>query len=242
MFELRKSFAIVTGAGRGNGNSIARGLCEAGATVLGVDRVFPKKENFTQLIGEVTSKRTIENARTELTSKEFEHLILVNNAGVTYAYEGAYPEDKWRETLEINLTAPFLWIEGFVDLFQATKSGSIINITSLGAERSFPNNPAYIASKGGLKMLTKYYAKALGLNGVRVNNVGPGYIETDMTRSSYENSSTREARERHTFLGRWGVPDDLVGLCVFLSSPAASYITGQDIYVDGGWLANGLVL
>ena len=197
---------------------------------------------FVRIDGDVTASKTIKRVHDEISTNDYAHLVLVNNAGISHPTEEPYPEDLWRKTLEVNLTAPFVWIEAFLDLFRASRSGSIINITSLSAERAFPNNPAYMASKGGLKMLTKYYAKALGLDGVRVNNVGPGYIVTDMTRESYQDPSSKDARQRHTFLGRWGVPEDLVGICVFLSSPASSYITGQDIYVDGGWTANGLVL
>jgi len=90
-------------------------------------------------------------------------------------------------------------------------------------------------------MLTKYYAKALGPYGVRVNNLGPGYIVTEMTEKSYSDSSIRANREKHTFLQRWGSPKDLIGASIFLASSASSYITGQDIYVDGGWTANGLI-
>jgi len=242
IFALNRTMAIVTGAGQGNGYAIANGLAKAGASVLGVDLNFPKPDNtVSQLIGDVTSESTIQIVVDQIASKNFDHLVLVNNAGVTYPREGRYPIDRWRATLEVNLTAPFLWIEGLAEVFRDKNSGSIINITSLGAERAFPNNPAYIASKGGLKMLSKYYAKALGGYEVRVNNVGPGYMVTEMTRASYENKDTRESRSGHTLLGRWGQSDDLIGVCVFLAAPASSYITGQDIYVDGGWTANGLV-
>ena len=91
-------------------------------------------------------------------------------------------------------------------------------------------------------MLTKAYAKTLGEHNIRVNNVGPGYILTEMTRASYSNTEIKRAREQHTLLGRWGEPADLVGMCVFLASDASAYVTGQDFYVDGGWLANGLIV
>ena len=120
------------------------------------------------------------------------------------------------------------------------RTGSIINVTSINAELGFPNNPAYVASKGGLKMLTKSLARDFGKYNIRVNNLGPGYIITDMTKSSYQNKKSRMTRQKHTLLGRWGVITDLVGPCIFLASDAAGYVTGQDIYVDGGWLANGL--
>lgn len=240
IFELTDTLAVVTGAGKGNGSAIAQGLRDAGSVVIGIDKTIDSDNSFMQITGDVTDKATITRVHDEIVKIDHFNLVLVNNAGVSYPEEEPYPEDLWRETLEVNLTAPFIWIEALRSLFLKAGSGSIINITSLGAERAFPANPAYIASKGGLKMLTKYYAKALGKNGVRVNNVGPGYMVTDMTSASYGNAAARESRKRHTFLDRWGDPDDLVGLCVFLSSPASSYITGQDIYVDGGWLANGL--
>ena len=90
-------------------------------------------------------------------------------------------------------------------------------------------------------MLTKFYAKSLGQYGVRVNNVGPGYIETDMTKNSYSNEILKKSREDHTFLGRWGAPKDIADVCLFLCADESQYITGQDIYVDGGWTANGLI-
>ena len=118
--------------------------------------------------------------------------------------------------------------------------GSIINITSIGAELGFPNNPAYIAAKGALKQLTKSLALDLGPFGIRVNNIGPGYFRTDMTKGSWNDPQLEEDRIRRTILGRWGEPDDLAGAAIFLASEASRYITGQDLYVDGGWLAKGL--
>jgi len=141
----------------------------------------------------------------------------------------------------VNLSAPFQWIEAFTPLFIEASQGSIINITSLGAELAFPNNPAYVASKGGLKMLTKSLAKDLGKYGIRVNNLGPGYFVTDMTKNSYHNRKSRTIRQKHTLLGRWGNLSELVGPCIFLASNASAYVTGQDLYVDGGWITNGLV-
>jgi hypothetical protein len=120
------------------------------------------------------------------------------------------------------------------------KGGSIINITSLGAETGFSNNPAYMASKGGLKLLTKAFAKDWAKYNIRVNNIGPGYIRTDMTRKSYADPELKRKRDERIMLNRWGKPDDLGGAAVFLASDASLYITGQDIYVDGGWLANGV--
>ena len=120
------------------------------------------------------------------------------------------------------------------------RRGSIINITSINAEFGFPNNPAYVASKGGLKLLGKSLARDWGKYGIRINNLGPGYIITKMTEKSFKNKKTRLDRQKNTMLNRWGEPEDLVGPCIFLASDASSYVTGQDIYVDGGWTANGI--
>ena len=114
----------------------------------------------------------------------------------------------------------------------------MINITSLNSELGFPNNPAYVSMKGGLKQLTKSLAIDLGEFNIRVNNLGPGYIKTNMTKGSWKNRKT-EIEDR-TILGRWGEPEDLLGTVIFLLSSASNYITGQDIYVDGGYLAKGM--
>ena len=119
-------------------------------------------------------------------------------------------------------------------------SGSIINITSIAAELGLPDNPAYMAAKGALKQLTKSLAFDLGPFGVRVNNIGPGYFQTDMTKFGWSDPERFEARARRTLLGRWGEPNDLAGAVIFLASDASRYITAQDLYVDGGWVAKGL--
>ena len=118
-------------------------------------------------------------------------------------------------------------------------SPSVINITSLNAKLAFPNNPAYVASKSALAGLTRSFALDYGKLGIRVNNVAPGYIKTDMTGESWTDESKRKKRQERTMLGRWGSVQDLVGPVVFLASDASSYITGQTIYVDGGWSVKG---
>ena len=236
----KKTLAIVTGAAKGNGKIIAESLDDSGAAVVRVD-LLECGTSGKYFVGEVTDQALIQDVKAYCLKQEFNKLLLINNAGVTFPSKYPYPKEDWDRTIEVNLTAPYQWIECLTPLFAKVKDGSIINITSLGAELAFPNNPAYIASKGGLKMLTKFYAKSMGKYGIRVNNVGPGYIQTDMTKSSYSDEHIREIRERHTFLGRWGQPQDVANACLFLCSDESKYITGQDIYVDGGWTANGLI-
>ena len=117
-------------------------------------------------------------------------------------------------------------------------NGSIINITSINAELGFPRNPAYNASKGGLKMLGKAFAKDWSKFGIRVNYISPGYIKTEMTSKRFANKKTRLERQNQTLVGRWGEPDDLLGPCIVLVSNASKYMTGQDLYVDGGLIIN----
>jgi NAD(P)-dependent dehydrogenase (short-subunit alcohol dehydrogenase family) len=241
MIELdNKTLVVVTGAAKGNGKAIANTLVKSGASVVHVDQL-ECDTNLKSFKGDITDEKLVRDVVTYCSNQVYNILCLINNAGVTFSHEYPYPHKDWDNTISVNLSAPFKWIEGFIPLLSDATTASIINITSLGAERAFPNNPAYIASKGGLKMLTKFYAKSLGKYGVRVNNVGPGYIETNMTRNSYSDETKRANISQHTLLGRWGSPSDVADVCLFLCSNESRYITGQDIYVDGGWTANGLV-
>ena len=118
--------------------------------------------------------------------------------------------------------------------------GRIINLTSIGAHLGFPSNPAYAASKGGLRNLTKSLALDWGEYGIRVNNLSPGYTKTKMNSTSWEDENLRQVRSNRTIQGRWADTNDLIGPIIFLSSDASSYITGTDIVVDGGWLSKGI--
>jgi gluconate 5-dehydrogenase len=167
--------------------------------------------------------------------------VLVNNAGVTFPHElFDYPDDFWHKTFRVNLEAPFQLARRLAPRMKEHGGGSIINVTSIGAELGFPNNPAYGAAKGALKQLTKSLAFDLGPFGIRVNNLGPGYFHTDMANLSYSDPDRRAARAGRTLLGRWGEPEDLAGAVIFLASDASRYMTGQDLYIDGGWLVKGL--
>ena len=243
MFDLSNKLIIVTGAARGNGKGIADGLYDFGAEIIAVDLNFDKnqKTNHINISGDICDKTTIDKV-IEICNNKEKDLVLINNAGISIPSEkNHFPIESWNKTMLINLTAPYLWIEAFSKIMIQRNKGSVINITSLSSERGFPNNPAYVASKGGLKMLTKAYAKDLGEFNIRLNNVGPGYFKTEMTKKSYENTLLRKNRTNHTLIKRWGNPNDLVGICAYLSSELSGYVTGQDFYIDGGWLANGLI-
>ena len=120
------------------------------------------------------------------------------------------------------------------------KGGSIVNITSLNAELGFSKNPGYVSSKGALKMLTKSFCLDYAKYNIRINNLGPGYIKTKMTKKKFLNFKDRKTRIDRIPLGRYADPKDLVGPVIFLISEASSYMTGQDLYIDGGFLAKGI--
>jgi len=251
LFSLAGKTAVVTGASRGIGHALASGLLRAGATVVLLDVDSQHLLSAVQslrcqgldahsLVCDLSRPEQIDAVSDEIQG-QFERLdILVNNAGVTFSHNMLhYPLDDWERTMQVNLRAPFLLVQRFATLMQ-DKGGSVINITSINAEQGFPSNPAYAAAKGGLKQLTKALAVDLGGYQIRVNSIGPGYIQTDMTAKSFGDPKSRDYRAQRTILGRWGKPDDVVGLVILLASDASSYITGQDIYVDGGWLTKGL--
>lgn len=251
IFSLKGKVAIVTGGARGNGKSIAESLLRAGSEVFICDRLKEETkatvDEFKKLYEGITGfvcDLSIQQGLDEFVDKIkiMDKIdILVNNAGITRGNDiFDYTIDDWRETIKVNLEVPFVLSKVVGGIMKKNGSGSIINITSLNAEQGFSGNPAYVASKGGLKQLSKALAMDLGKYGIRVNNIGPGYFITNMTSKSWGNEKTRKDRADRTILNRWGKPEDLRGLVILLSSDASQYITGQDIYVDGGWLAKGV--
>ncbi len=245
LFSVENKIVVITGGSRGIGNTLANEFAIRNSLVFILDKKPPKnkKNNISYIKCDVTNNSQIQNACQNILKKNKKIHILINNAGITIpnTSDNDYSLQNWLKTLEVNLTGAFISAQTIGKIMKKQREGSIINITSINAEVGFPNNPAYVASKGGLKMLTKSLAKDYGKYGIRVNNLGPGYIKTDMTKSSYKNKKTRDAREKQTLLGKWGDVTDLVGPCIFLASDSSKYITGQDIYVDGGWLSNGLI-
>ena len=228
LFSLQNKVIIVTGSSGGNGSAICTGLKEYGAFVVEAD--LPQYD--------VTSNESLDLLITNALKHNGYIHGLVNCAGITIGNSiFDYKENDWEKTYQVNLKAPYLLSKKVAVCMKST-GGSIINITSLNSELGFPNNPAYVATKGGLKQLTKSLAVDLGKYNIRVNNIGPGYIKTNMTKQGWKNN--KQAIEDRTILGRWGKPEDLIGSIIFLLSDASSYVTGQDIYVDGGYLAKGL--
>lgn len=249
LFSIKNKVILITGAGRGIGQFLAEKISDHDAIVFAIDKKFTKKSSkykrkIFEIECDITDEEKFKEVCSNIIKKKKRIDVLINNAGVSLANNKAgkiYQKSKWDETLKINLTAHFTCSQEVIQHMKKQRNGSIINITSINAELGFPRNPSYVASKGGLKMLGKALAKDWGKYGIRVNNLGPGYIRTLMTSGTYSDKKLRKARTQHTMLGRWGEKDDLVGPCIFLASDASRYMTGQDVYVDGGWIANSFI-
>lgn len=248
LFSIKGKTIIITGAGgSGMANILAKNMAKYQANVYGLDIKFAKtsknSSKFLKFIEcDITDQNKFDETCKSIFSKHKKIDVLINGAGVTFPQENEkfYSDEKWDITNNINLKAAFQCSQTVIKYMLKKQNGSIINFTSINAELGFPKNPAYVASKGGLKMLTKALAKDWGKFGIRVNNIGPGYMKTEMTKRSWNNPRLRKARTSRTLLNRWGEKQDIVGPCIFLASDASTYVTGLDLYVDGGWLANGL--
>lgn len=247
-FDLRGRNAVVTGASRGIGLAIAEALSGVGANVIGVSRtgcsagkeagVTHRKCDVSDMVSLSSLVNTLENDFSQLD-------ILVNAAGISVpsAPQGELETEiqRFRTTIDSNLVSPFSVVVATLPLLRISGKASIINITSINSVLGFPDNPGYVASKSGLAGLTRALAVDLAPSGIRVNAVAPGYIHTEMTSKSYSNPQAHDLRMKHTILRRWGSPQDVTGAVMFLASDAAQYITGHELFVDGGWAVNGLI-
>ena len=249
LFNIKNFVTIVTGSGRGIGLEIATGFYKYGAKVVRIDINLKKHKlyKFDDYKIDLRKQKLVDQCLHAIKRRYGRIDVLINNAGVTtYNLNNKvsktilYDEKILKETLAVNLIAAYNLSNKVCKTMSKRKKGSIINITSLAAERGFMGNPSYQVSKASLKQLTKALANDWGQKNIRINNVCPGYIKTPMTMRSFKNSKLKKNRDTRMILKRWGEPKDLVGPCIFLASDSSSYITGSDIFVDGGWLAKGL--
>ncbi|MHC4173008.1 MAG: SDR family oxidoreductase [Planctomycetota bacterium] len=251
LFSLSRKTALVTGGSRGIGFAVAKGLAEHGADVAIIARDKKQLEAAKGQIQVDTGKKvwafSFDLADTEAIQALFENIIaetaaidvLVNCAGTTVrAPAEDIDANTWNRVIEVNLTAAFVMSQAFCrHRRQAGKGGKIINIGSLMCHGARPTNAPYASSKGGLLMLTKSLAVEWAKYNINVNAIGPGYITTELTEPLWSDEDFNKWVLSKTPLARWGQPEDLVGTAVLLASGAGDFITGQIVYVDGGWLA-----
>ncbi len=246
-FSVKNKVVIITGASRGIGKAFTNEFVKESAIVYAISKSFPKLnekkyDNLHLIKCDIRNYDEFDKLCKTIFLKHKKIDVLINNAGISLPQNKnkLYSIKNWNSTLETNLTSVFNASQTVIKHMSKNKSGSIINISSINAEQAFPENPAYVSSKGGLKMLGKALARDWGKYGIRVNNLAPGYIITDMNKKTYSNKKTRKDRSDKTMIGRWGTTDDLIGACIFLASDASKYITAQDIYIDGGWIYKGI--
>lgn len=240
-FSVEGKKVIVTGAARGNGKAIADGFSDAGAIVFYLDLLDDVLANAQNddtgnkqaFVVDITNSEELETVLQHIGDVD----ILVNNAGITLNQQTS--PDHWEKTISVNLTAAYNLIRLVSAGMARLGGGSIINITSISAHIGSAGNPSYHASKGGLRHMSKGLAADLGHQNIRVNCICPGYINTNMTQFSFNDTERNEKIKSRTMLNRWGNSQDLVGSCIFLASDASSYITASDIMVDGGLVNKG---
>ncbi|GGX25442.1 SDR family NAD(P)-dependent oxidoreductase [Streptomyces chryseus] len=247
LFSLDGRVAMVTGGSSGIGRAIAGALAQAGASVVIVAR---KEPELTATVGELTadgcraawvsadlSSRDGVRAAAEQAAEAFgEPDILVNSAGVNLRPPmGELGEEVWDATMALNLEAPYLLGQRFGPGMAERGFGRIIHITSQQAHRAFVQSGAYGVSKGALESLARSQAEAWSPHGVTCNTLVPGFVMTPLNARLSSDPEKVAALAARTMVGRNGLPEDFAGAAVFLASRASSYVTGQAIFVDGGF-------
>jgi len=248
--KLENKVAIVTGAATGIGQAIAIGMAKEGASVV-VDYVgSPDSANATvQQIESAGGKALAVAADVsqpdqvasliQQAVRQFGKLdIVVNNAGIEYKHPfPEFPLDQWNKIIAVNLTGPFLCAQAAAkQMILHGGGGRIINISSVHQDLPMPTNAPYCASKGGLRMLMRTIAVELAPHQITVNNIGPGAIFTPIDADIEANPEMERALMAEIPLGRWGKPEEVAHLAIFLASDDAAYITGSTYYIDGGML------
>lgn len=248
-FDLTGKVAVVTGAGKGIGYAVAKGLAQAGADIVAISRTLSDLQALSEkiirmsrhtlpLACDISQLPEIERA-VESSVRKFGRIdILVNNAGIVIPQPAeSIDEAAWDATMDPNLKGLFFCAQAFGKVMIQQRHGKIINISSILAFTALQNHVAYCASKGGVTMITKCLALEWGKFGIRVNCVAPTFIRTPLSAPNINSPEMRAWILDRTSIGRIGESEDVVGAVLYLASPASDLVTGETIMVDGGWVA-----
>ena len=247
-FNLTGKVAIVTGARTGLGQGIAFGLAEAGADIVGVDvsnlgetkkGIEERGRKFLGMEKDLSDIKVIDGIIHQ-TIQEFKKIdILINNAGIIRRADAVdFCEKDWDDVMNVNLKTVFFFSQAVARQFIKQKTdGKIINIASMLSFQGGIRVPSYTASKSGVMGITRLMANEWAKYNININAIAPGYMATDNTAALRADPERSKTILERIPAGRWGMPDDLKGVAVFLASEASNYVNGYTIAVDGGWLA-----
>jgi NAD(P)-dependent dehydrogenase (short-subunit alcohol dehydrogenase family) len=249
-FKLDGRVALITGGCQGLGLAFAQALSNAGATVAVTSRDEAKAAEGARLIREETGRQTLGVAVDVTDSGQVRRMaeetvqalgridILINNAGINVRKPILdYDEDSWDLVQNTNLKAPFLCAKAVAPYMIKQKYGRIINMSSMLGTAALPERSAYCSSKGGLIQLTKVMALEWAEHNITANAVCPGPFATDLNKVVMNNPEANQFFLDHLAIKRWGNPDELTGLILYLASEASSFMTGSSLTIDGGWTA-----
>jgi len=249
LFSLEGRVALVTGASSGIGRSIAGVLSRAGASVVVVarradaleacvDDIVSAGGKAAYVAADLSDRAEILRVARAAADAFGAPAILVNAAGVNLreAFDDV-SDESWDLTIGLNLSTPFFLARALVPAMREVGWGRIINIASLQSERAFPDSMPYGASKGGVTQLTRAMAEAWSSSGINANAIGPGFFPTELTQPVFGDPTREKWASDQTCIGRNGKLEDLDGVSLFLASRASDYITGQTLFVDGGFTA-----
>jgi gluconate 5-dehydrogenase len=249
LFDLAGKTALISGANSGIGREIAGALADAGASVLLLARRAAELAEAQReieaaggraavLAADLTDRAQLRDACARAASFFGAPDIVVNAAGINIRQPMLdVTDDSWDATLALNLSAAFFVSQALAPAMIAKRWGRIINISSLQSQRAFPMGAAYGASKGGIAQLTRAQAEAWSRHGVNANAIAPGFFRTALTEPVFSDPARVQELAERTFCRRNGELRDLRGTAIFLASPASDYVTGQTIFVDGGFSA-----
>ncbi len=249
LFDLAGKVALVTGASSGIGRALASTLAQAGAAVVlaarRADELAVAAADIRAAGGQAAAvavdladRKALRAAAAAAADAFGAPDIVVNAAGINVRKPLAdISDDDWDRTIAINLTAPFFLVQALAPAMIAKGWGRIINIASLQSVRAFADSAPYGASKGGIMQLTRAQAEALSRHGVTANAIAPGFFKTPLTAPVFADTARAQAMASRTMAGRNGALDDLAGTLLFLAGNASAYVTGQTIFVDGGFSA-----